>query len=168
VPTSAAQADDFDICQNNTIPDQADHLGSELARYEVPLEEVLRASPVPGLERGWQTRIGRFQFVLGRELGIYWYGFQGDDEFIVPRDGTGNDLEIVAMKTVGFDLPILEYRPFRSFSGFQSSSLYFQLFVGADVPYNEKVEAPPGAASPDLGTVWSLGLRMVFDYRYYW
>ena len=43
----------------------------------------------------------------------------------------------------------------------------FQLFAGADVPYGDSVAGPPGAPTPSLRTVWSLGLRMIFDWRYY-
>jgi hypothetical protein len=41
------------------------------------------------------------------------------------------------------------------------------LFAGADVPYGESIESPPGAPPVSLRTVYSLGLRMVFDWRYY-
>ena len=42
-----------------------------------------------------------------------------------------------------------------------------QLFAGVDVPYGSTVESPRGAPDPDLRPVWSMGLRMVFDWRYY-
>jgi hypothetical protein len=74
----------------------------------------------------------------------------------------------VNFKSTYFDLPILEYRPYRAFSANQSSSVLFQLFAGADVPYGASVEAPIGAPPPSLRTVWSVGVRMTFDWRYYW
>ncbi len=84
-------------------------------------------------QSGWSTAIGRFQFVLGRELGITFYGLQGSDQLIAPAvDGSGP--RIVDFKSVSYDLPILEYRPYRSFSTNQSSSLVIQLFTAADVP----------------------------------
>jgi hypothetical protein len=63
---------------------------------------------------------------------------------------------------------ILEYRPYRAFSANQSSTVLFQLFAGADVPYGESVVSPIGALTPSLRTVWSVGVRMTFDWRYYW
>jgi len=75
---------------------------------------------------------------------------------------------VASFKSIGYDLPILEYRPYRAFSSDQSSSLLFQLFGGADVPYGNSVDSPPGAPPVDLRTVWSLGLRMTFIWRHYW
>jgi hypothetical protein len=118
-----------------------------------------------GWQRGWATPIGRFQFVLGRELGVNFYGLSGNQQLLVPLDQPGAPLGLVNFKSVSFDLPIVEYRPYRAFSSNQSSSVLFQLFAGADVPYSASYEAT--GASVDLKTIWFLGLRMVFDWRYY-
>ena len=75
---------------------------------------------------------------------------------------------VVDFKSIYYELPIIEYRPYRAFSANQSSAIVFQLFGGADVPYGDSVRAPIGAPSPSLRTVWSVGLRMIFDWRYYW
>ena len=119
----------------------------------------------------WQQRlstpVGSFQFVLGRELGMTWYGLGGKDQLAAPSDPPGGPGRVVSYKSVFFDLPIVEYRPYRAFSSNQSSSLIFQFFAGADVPYDASVQSPPGAPPVDLRTVYSLGLRMVFDWRYY-
>ena len=120
-----------------------------------------------GLQQGYATPIGRFQFVLGRELGITWYGLLNDDQLLAPSDPPGGIGRIVNFKSTYFDLPILEYRPYRAFAANQSSSLLFQLFAGADVPDGASVAGPLGAPTPKLRTVWSIGLRMVFDWRYY-
>jgi len=119
-----------------------------------------------GWQRGWATRFGRFQFVLGRELGVNFYGLFGQQQLIAPTSEPTAPLRLVNFKSVSFDLPILEYRPYRSFSSNQSSSLLFQLYAGADVPYSASYQAT--GASANLNTIWSLGLRMVFDWRYYW
>ncbi|MBL8528814.1 MAG: hypothetical protein JNL68_14090, partial [Burkholderiales bacterium] len=67
-----------------------------------------------------------------------------------------------------FELPIVEYRPYRAFSSNQSSELKFQLFAGIDIPYDSSVERPIGGTPADLQNVYSIGLRMLFDWRYYW
>lgn len=121
-----------------------------------------------GLERGYATGIGRFQFVLGRELGVTWYGLTGNQQFLVPPEQPGQIGRILNIKSVYFDAPLLEYRPYRAFSANQSTAIVFQLFAGADVPYDSEVVLPESAAKADLQTVWSLGLRMAFDWRYYW
>ena len=120
------------------------------------------------LEQGWATRYGRFQLVLGREIGATFYGTLGDTQLAAPSDPPGGLGRVVNYKSVYVDLPILEYRPYRAFSSNQSSSVIFQLFGGADFPYDESVKSPPGAPPVNLDTVYSLGLRMVFDWRYYY
>ncbi len=119
-------------------------------------------------QQGWATRFGRFQFVLGRELGVTFYGLWGDPQLVAPPAPPAAVGRVVNFKSTYFDLPILEYRPYRAFSANQSSTVLFQLFAGADVPYGESVVAPIGAPPPSLRTVWSVGVRMTFDWRYYW
>jgi hypothetical protein len=117
---------------------------------------------------GWATGIGRFQFVLGRELGITLYGLDGHDQLIVPHASPSTQARIVNFKSIAYDVPIVEYRPYRSFSSNQSSSVIFQLFAAADVPGSASTAFPVGAPTPDLRTVWSIGVRLVFDWRYYY
>jgi hypothetical protein len=50
----------------------------------------------------------------------------------------------------------------------QSSSVLFQLFTSADRPYEASVDNPRGAPTPSLHTIYSLGVRMVFDWRHYY
>jgi hypothetical protein len=119
------------------------------------------------LQTGWATPIGRFQFVLGRELGVTFYGESGHDELIAPSTEPGGQGRIVRFKSTSFELPILEYRPYRAFSTNQSSSVTAQLFAGADVPRGASTILPVGAATPSLHTIWFVGLRLVFDWRYY-
>jgi len=121
-----------------------------------------------GLQHGYATRFGRFQFVLGREFGVTWYGLQDNEQLIVFPTEDYPEPRLVSLKSVYFDFPIIEYRPFRSFSADQSSTLLFQLFVGFDKTVDEKVETPVGAPSPDLGNINIIGIRMIFDWRYYW
>lgn len=115
---------------------------------------------------GHATRAGRFQFIAGRELGVTFYGHNETDQLWVPTGGTLG--QILNYKSVSYDLPLFEYRPYRSFSSNQSSSVMLQLFVNADVPRDVSVAYPIGdAAPPDLDTLWSVGIRMVFDWRHY-
>jgi hypothetical protein len=118
-------------------------------------------------QSGLATKIGRFQFVLGRELGITFYGLIGEDRILADPATPGGPARVIDYKSIAFDLPILEYRPYRSFASNQSSSVLFQLFAGADVPHSANVVSPAGSPTPDLHTVWSIGLRLVFDWRYY-
>jgi hypothetical protein len=119
------------------------------------------------LQQGIATPLGRFQFMLGRELGITFYGLDGNDQLLAPSAESGGIGRVVNFKSTSYELPILEFRPYRAFSANQSSSVMFQLFGGADVPRDASVVLPQGAPPADLETVWFLGIRMMFDGRYY-
>jgi hypothetical protein len=114
---------------------------------------------------GWATSIGRFQFVLGRELGITFFGRLGTNSLVAPVAGAVPT--VVNFKSVAYDVPVLEYRPYRAFDSRQSSAALFQLYVGADVPHADSVVSPQGAPLPNLRTVYSIGVRAVFDWRSY-
>jgi len=120
----------------------------------------------------WQgviaTRVGRFQFVLGREAGVSLYGYTSDQTFLIPTPGIPpNNITRIHLRSIRVDFPILEYRPFRTFSENQSSGLTFQFFTGFDMPNSPSVVEPGGAPLPRLHTVVTGGLRMVFDWRHY-
>ena len=123
---------------------------------------------VLGLQDGYATGLGRFQFVLGRELGVTLFGLGQVHQAFIPAEQPGGPTRVIEYKSVYFDAPIVEYRPFRAYSANQSSSVTVQLFGGADIPYDQEIKAPAGAAPADLRTVWMIGLRLVFDWRYYW
>jgi len=118
-------------------------------------------------QRPWNTRIGRFQFVLGREFGVAWLGAVGQDQLVAPSDPPGGPGRVVNYNSLFLDFPILEYRPYRSYGGNQSSTILFQLFGGADIPSDVSVVAPADAPPVDMRPIYSLGLRMLFDWRYY-
>jgi hypothetical protein len=115
---------------------------------------------------GMATSVGRFQFVLGRELGVTRFGRGNDDQLVAPGLTPDSPARLVSLRSTLVDLPILEYRPYRAFAGNQSSSVMFQLFTSADVPSHARDVGNPSDPVP-LRTIWSLGLRMVFDWRYY-
>jgi hypothetical protein len=116
-------------------------------------------------QAGIATSFGRFQFILGREVNVSLYGSGKDqDAIIVPEN---DDYTILTYKSVQLDFPVVEYRPFRTFSLDQSSSLRLYLSFGVDFPYSESVVAPEGSALPDLKAIWNIGLTAEFDWRYY-
>jgi len=120
-----------------------------------------------GWQQGMATPLGRLQFVLGREIGINFYGLDGEDQLVAPAEQPGDPARIVNFKSTSYEFPILEFRPYRSFSMNQSSSIMFQLYGGVDVPRSAKVVLPEGGAPVELDTIWFLGLKMAFDWRYY-
>lgn len=118
-------------------------------------------------QAGWATRFGRFQFVLGRELGATFYGYGFENTMAVPGATPGAEPRVVDFKSILFDLPILEYRPYRAFDTKQSSAVLIQLYAAADVPKSTTVTWPPGAPGVKFETIYSIGLRLIFDWRRY-
>ncbi len=120
-------------------------------------------------QAGISTFLGRFQFVAGREVGVSLFGYGKEEDRIIlpPEPGTQDKATLVSLRSIEFDFPLLEYRPFRTFSLDQSSSLVFQLSTGFDVPVSTTVIAPAGAPEPSLRSTWHANLRVAFDWRYY-
>ncbi len=114
-----------------------------------------------------QTKIGRFQFILGREVGISFYGFGASpDEVLIPVNLPR--VVLITYKSTQFDFPILEYRPFRAFSLDQTSAMIVQFSGGFDIPHGAAlVGTPDREVVPELKTVWYLGLRVSFNWRHY-
>lgn len=117
-------------------------------------------------QTGWQTGIGRFQFILGREVGLSLYGTKsfGNDAIFVPSPG---GTQIVSYASTKWDFPFLEYRPLRTFSTNQTSSLIIQFSTGVDMPHDMRVLQPVGDVLVPTKNVWYLGARIIFDWRKY-
>ena len=120
-------------------------------------------------QSGLATPVGRFQLVLGREVGVTLYGYlTGKTRMLMPAAVPGaSQALLVALQSIAFDFPVLEYRPFQSFSMDQASELIGQLFVGFETPGSSEVIAPAGTPVPELNTIFNAGLRVAFDWRRY-
>jgi len=120
-------------------------------------------------QSGIATVIGRFQFILGREVGVSFYGYgKEEDKMLIPITGVPPvQTPIVSLRSIQLEFPLLEYRPFRTFSMNQSSSLVAQLYGGVDIPTKVSVVAPAGVEEPSLRNNWFIGVRVAFDWRYY-
>jgi hypothetical protein len=119
-------------------------------------------------QTGIATPIGRFQFVFGREVGLSFYRSRREDPMLIETPGVGlTNTTLVTLRSLQVELPILEYRPFRTFALDQSSSLMIQFYAGFDTPLQSSVVLPEGAPNPGLRTVGLGGIRVVFDWRYY-
>ena len=116
---------------------------------------------------GRATKFGRFQIMLGREIGVTFYGLASEDSLLAPGATAGSGPRVVKFKSTYFDFPILEYRPYRAFDTTQSSELMLQIFGGVDIPSSKGVVYPPGAPAVDMDPVYSIGVRLVFDWRRY-
>jgi hypothetical protein len=119
-------------------------------------------------QTGIATPIGRFQFVLGREVGINLYKLDTHNPMQLPTPGVPPlDSTLVSVRSIQVDFPILEYRPFRSFDRSQTSSALIQFYAGFDRPTETSVVSPVNAPTPNLRTVGLAGIRVAFDWRHY-
>lgn len=123
-------------------------------------------------QSGIETSVGRIQFVLGREVAVYFYGRtkERDALFNISNNEQGQEqLYILSYRSTLFEFPIVEYRPFKTFDVGQRSSMFIQLYGGFDIPSNiEVLESTSDTKSaPELKTVWNIGLRLIFDWRHY-
>jgi len=116
-------------------------------------------------QAGIATSIGRFQFILGREVSVSLYGIGRDQDAIVIKDI--EESSVLTYKSFQFDFPVVEYRPFRTFSLDQSSSLRVLFSFGVDIPYGAELVASTNNMLPDLKAVWNISLTAEFDWRYY-
>ena len=118
-------------------------------------------------QAGWATVLGRFQIVVGREIGVTFYGLKDTDDFVAPG-ATPGSIRLVGVRSTAIQLPLLEFRPYRQYSANQSSALLVQLFTGVDIPRGGQVVLPAGLPNVPLRDVWFVGLRLAFDWRLYY
>jgi hypothetical protein len=133
------------------------------------LTSVVFASAAGGLlpvERKFETDIGTFQFMLGREVGFTLWGFTGHtNQFVYTPTASSSDAKIINYNSLELDFPVMEYVPPRVFATTLSLAAVFQLGFN--------VEFPMGAAYNDTGAPFSLGpswniyLRFRLDARKY-
>jgi hypothetical protein len=154
------------------IPGDLIVLAPVLALTSKPLLTKTAVQAVNGGLIPWQsgiaTRIGRFQFVLGREVGISFYRNGSDHPLVIPTPNLPpTNATLITLNSTQFEFPILEWRLFRTFSLNQSSGLTIQPYIGFDKPTGSSVVGPPGALNPQLHTITTGGVRLVFDWRHY-
>ena len=122
-----------------------------------------------GWQSGLATSFGRFQIILGREVGVSFYGTdtEGNRVLAYPEGQAGQALTLLDIRSVQLTFPVLDYRNFRTFSRNQSSGLHIQLYAGVDIPTRVRVVEPAGGAAPPSGPIWIVGIRASLDWRYY-
>lgn len=120
----------------------------------------------------WQRRIatgiGDVQFVAGREVGVTLFGYGTKDAFLAAV-GPPEDPELIpiAVKSLQWDFPVLEYRPFREYGTRYTFATFVQLGLGFDHPVSAVVVDRPELPAPRLQTRYLAYLRIFFDGRRY-
>lgn len=117
-------------------------------------------------QSGLATPIGRFQLVLGREIGVTFYGIGTTKDALFINDQNGK-AALVTYRSTKFDFPVLEYIPLRSFSQDQASTLKLQLGFGVDIPKLTDVVVGNAYNPLELKPIWNLNARLLFNWRHY-
>ena len=120
-------------------------------------------------QTGLSTFLGRVQFILGREVGASFFGYSGgEDQLFVATPGVNSgSLAVISLRSIRWDFPIVEVRPFRSYATTQAAAVLIQIGMAFDKPTKVTVFAPVGAPAPYLKTTSSVYLRLAFDWRNY-
>ena len=85
--------------------------------------------------------------MVGREVGVTLFGYGTKDAFLAAV-GPPEDPELIpiAVKSLQWDFPVLEYRPFREYGSRYTFATFVQLGLGFDHPVSAVVVDRPGAA----------------------
>jgi len=129
-------------------------------------------------ERAFNTPIGAFQLLIGREVAATFYGYAGDrvENIGVAAPGAtvpyNSDLVFLSYRVLSFDFPTFEYRPLREYATNQALTFAIQFGWGVEFPnqvrYVSKLTVPAATGpTPDLATAWMIYMRIHFDTRYY-
>jgi hypothetical protein len=119
-------------------------------------------------QAGLQTPIGRVQIMAGREVSATLFGFGTKDAFVGVFDTPdGRIFAPVAVKSVQWDFPLLEIRPFREYGARYTYATLVQIGAGFDKPVDAEVVGRPDLGQPPLKTRYFGFLRIFFDGRRY-
>ena len=120
----------------------------------------------------WQTKlntpVGKVQFVFGREVGATLFGFGTKNAFLtVLNTSNGPVVAPIALKSIQWEFPFLEIRPFREYGTRYAFSTLIQIGGGFDRPLDPEVVGRPDLGPPPVKTRYFGFLRIFFDGRRY-
>ena len=133
------------------------------------LTEVVFASAYGGIlpvERKWETSLGTFQFMAGREIGFTLWGITGQaNQFIYTPTANVNDFRVINYNSLELDFPVLEFVPPRVFATTLALAAEFQLGFNVEFPLSPTYKE--NGAPFSLGPSWNIYLRFRLDARKY-
>jgi hypothetical protein len=120
----------------------------------------------------WQTKlntpVGKVQFVAGREVGATLFGFGTKNAFLtVLNSSSGPVVAPIAIKSIQWDFPLVEIRPFREYGTRYAFSTLLQIGGGFDRPLDAEIVGRPDLPPPPVKTRYFGFLRIFFDGRRY-
>ena len=96
------------------------------------------------------------------------FGYGTKDAFAaVVGDPEDPDVIPLAVKSLQWDFPVLEYRPFREYGTRYTFATFLQLGLGFDHPISAVIVDQPGVPAPPLQNRYFGYLRIFFDGRRY-
>jgi hypothetical protein len=119
-------------------------------------------------QRRFATPVGDIQVMAGREVGVTLFGYGTKDAFLAVT-GPPEDPELtpIAIKSLQWDFPIFEWRPFREYGTRYTFATFVQLGLGFDKPISAVNVENPQLPAPELQTRYFGYLRIFFDGRRY-
>ena len=133
------------------------------------LTEVVFAAAGGGIvpiERKWETSIGSFQLMAGREVGVTLWGYTGHtNQFIYTPSANAAEAKIINYNSIELDFPVFEYVPPRVFA--TTLALAAEMQLGFNVEFPTSPTFKDGGAPFSLGPSWNIYLRFRLDARKY-
>jgi hypothetical protein len=133
------------------------------------LQSVVFASAGGGLltiQRRWDSGIGTFQFMAGREIGLTLWGYTGHtNEFIYTPGASEQTWGVATYNSLEWDFPVFEYVPPRVFA--TTLALAAEIQAGFSVEFPNNVALRNSTAPFNLGPSWLVYLRFRLDARKY-
>lgn len=120
-------------------------------------------------QRVFATPIGDFQLVVGREIAVTYFDMNNDTLFFGNAGADANGRTIynpTHVRSLLFEFPLVQYRPFRAFSGRLGGSVTTQFGIGFETP----IEVSPRRAdlkAPGIDDTFVMFIRLFFDGRAY-
>jgi hypothetical protein len=123
---------------------------------------------VIAIQRRISTGVGAFQFMAGREVGVTLFGYVEKDAFLAVIEGpSGRTVEPIAVKSIQWEFPLIEYRPFREYGSRYTYATFLQIGAGLDRPVEAIIVGHPEVPGPTLRTRYFGFVRIFFDGRRY-
>ena len=119
-------------------------------------------------QRRFATPVGDVQFVAGREVGVTLFGYGTKDAFLAVVGPPDDPVLLpIAVKSLQWDFPVFEWRPFREYGTRYTFATFVQFGLGFDTPISAVNVENPELPAPPLQTRYFGYLRIFFDGRRY-
>ncbi len=120
----------------------------------------------------WQTKlatpVGPIQFVVGREVAATLFGYDTKDAYLASFDTPeGRRFEPIAVKSIQWEFPVVEYHPFREYGTRYAFATIVQIGAGFDRPIEVENVLRPEQPTPPVKTRYFGFIRLFFDGRRY-